>query len=401
VGDEIVSKVVAANATDLNQGINTALKYTPGSTSHKKLIAIAHYATVFSAQLTNDHIILTQQKPVYGNSLSAGHTDTPSGQAWVLANAAAILDAGTGDTKHMNILKHVVGEGKLESDLEKYSPQLVTTTGDTDHHTSIKQIQTDAENAYAQLSTVEQENAAGDPTTAEKDTLGYVGELRDGKRNGQGTFTYASGSKYTGEWRDDKKHGQGTFFYDNGAKYVGEFRDGQFHGQGTYTYADGRVKEGIWENNKFQGIREEVVEQPPAAAVAVEQPAAVAVEQPAAVAVEQPAAVAVEEVPKPVSKPAELKFKEYTDGEYMGYLKNDKPHGQGTYKYADGSHYVGSWSDGEHDGIGTYTYANGDIFMGNFQNGTRHGQGKFTYADGRVEEGIYQNGRLIEQRNKE
>ena len=43
----------------------------------------------------------------------------------------------------------------------------------------------------------------------------------------------------------------GTVFLADGDKYVGEFKDGKIHGQGTFTYASGRVKEGIWENGKF------------------------------------------------------------------------------------------------------------------------------------------------------
>ena len=46
----------------------------------------------------------------------------------------------------------------------------------------------------------------------------YVGEFRDGKRNGQGTYTWVSGDKYVGEWKDDKRHGQGTTIFANGQK---------------------------------------------------------------------------------------------------------------------------------------------------------------------------------------
>ena len=53
-----------------------------------------------------------------------------------------------------------------------------------------------------------------------------------------GTYTFADGDKYVGEWRDDKNHGQGTYYYladdkFKGDKYVGEFRDGYLHGQCT------------------------------------------------------------------------------------------------------------------------------------------------------------------------
>ena len=32
---------------------------------------------------------------------------------------------------------------------------------------------------------------------------------------------------YVGEWKDGKKHGQGTFTYADAAKYIGEFKDNQ------------------------------------------------------------------------------------------------------------------------------------------------------------------------------
>jgi len=43
-----------------------------------------------------------------------------------------------------------------------------------------------------------------------------------------------------------------TFTFANGNKYVGELRNDKSHGQGTYTFADGRIKEGIWKDDKFQ-----------------------------------------------------------------------------------------------------------------------------------------------------
>jgi hypothetical protein len=76
------------------------------------------------------------------------------------------------------------------------------------------------------------------------------------RNNCFGTYTFANGDKYVGEWRDDKRYGQGTYHFlaDNQFKgdiYVGEFKDDKPNGQGTYTYADGRVVEGIWRRNKF------------------------------------------------------------------------------------------------------------------------------------------------------
>ena len=69
----------------------------------------------------------------------------------------------------------------------------------------------------------------------------YVGEYKDGKQNGQGTYysladNQFKGDKYVGEWKDDKKDGQGTSTFANGNKYVGEYKDNKKHGQGTFYY---------------------------------------------------------------------------------------------------------------------------------------------------------------------
>ena len=57
--------------------------------------------------------------------------------------------------------------------------------------------------------------------------------------NCEGNWTAPNGDKYVGEWRDGKKHGQGTYYFlaDNqwkGDKYVGEHRDDKRNGQGGF-----------------------------------------------------------------------------------------------------------------------------------------------------------------------
>lgn len=81
----------------------------------------------------------------------------------------------------------------------------------------------------------------------------YIGQLRNGKANGQGTTTWSNGRKYTGEWRDDKMHGQGTLTWANGAYYVGAFRDNKMHGQGTFTWKD-EQDIGEWRDGKEYNI---------------------------------------------------------------------------------------------------------------------------------------------------
>ena len=43
----------------------------------------------------------------------------------------------------------------------------------------------------------------------------YVGEHKDGKRHGQGTYTWSDGRKYVGEWNEDKEW-NGTEYDKNG-----------------------------------------------------------------------------------------------------------------------------------------------------------------------------------------
>ena len=65
-----------------------------------------------------------------------------------------------------------------------------------------------------------------------------------------GTFA-VDGSKYVGEWKEGKWDGQGTYTFADGRKYVGEFKENKYHGQGTYTYADGRVARGYYMNGEY------------------------------------------------------------------------------------------------------------------------------------------------------
>ena len=44
-----------------------------------------------------------------------------------------------------------------------------------------------------------------------KDGRRYVGEFKNSKEEGEGTFTYADGNKYIGKWKNGKMHGLGVF----------------------------------------------------------------------------------------------------------------------------------------------------------------------------------------------
>ena len=84
----------------------------------------------------------------------------------------------------------------------------------------------------------------------------HDGEYRDGKANGRGVVTFASGSHYDGKFCDSKRNGRGVFTFADGTRYDGEWRDDKADGVGTKTSADGQVHSGTWTNGCFrQGDR--------------------------------------------------------------------------------------------------------------------------------------------------
>lgn len=80
----------------------------------------------------------------------------------------------------------------------------------------------------------------------------YVGEFRDGRRNGRGTIILPNGDRYDGQWKDDHLHGRGTYTFSDGRKYVGEFLRSVRQGRGFMVRSDGTIGEsGIWNAGKL------------------------------------------------------------------------------------------------------------------------------------------------------
>ncbi len=50
------------------------------------------------------------------------------------------------------------------------------------------------------------------------------------------TKKYKNGDTYVGEMKNDKPHGYGTYTWPIGEKYVGVFKNDKKHGQGTWTF---------------------------------------------------------------------------------------------------------------------------------------------------------------------
>ncbi|KAF4657269.1 hypothetical protein FOL47_008531 [Perkinsus chesapeaki] len=83
----------------------------------------------------------------------------------------------------------------------------------------------------------------------------YVGSFLEGKFHGEGRMEWhIAGDRggpmvYQGQYVNDKKEGYGTFEWPDGRKYAGYWVAGKRHGDGEYTTEFGQTRRGIWEND--------------------------------------------------------------------------------------------------------------------------------------------------------
>jgi radial spoke head protein 1 len=81
----------------------------------------------------------------------------------------------------------------------------------------------------------------------------YQGYWENGRRHGEGVFTYPNGDVYSGWWRFGEKEGTGSYISKaTGMKMLGEWKNGEIS-HGRWVYPNGVYFEGKFENNKPSG----------------------------------------------------------------------------------------------------------------------------------------------------
>ena len=82
----------------------------------------------------------------------------------------------------------------------------------------------------------------------------YGGETKDGKPHGKGILRYYHNGKaegrYIGEFKDGKRDGQGKWIIDE-SSYEGEWKLDEFHGKGKFVNR-GDIQEGFWFMGSFE-----------------------------------------------------------------------------------------------------------------------------------------------------
>ena len=154
----------------------------------------------------------------------------------------------------------------------------------------------------------------------------YIGEFKNKKKDGQGTYVWNSGGKYIGEWKNGQRTGQGTYIWSNGDKYSGDYINGDMHGQGTLVWANGDRYDGDFKLNIRDG---------------------------------------------------QGTLTWVNGNKYSGQFRNNKFSGEGVYNYKNGDKYIGEHAFGKRNGKGTFIWSDdntvhvGVYIDGKIGNGTQ------------------------------
>ena len=204
------------------------------------------------------------------------------------------------------------------------------------------------------------------------DKVQFYAKEKTDIEDGKAIAVYPSGDIYIGDFKDGKRDGWGTYFW-NSQKiwYMGEFKDGVKDGVGYMAYPEGGeylYKSAVWTKDKCQDIVFYYTEDDD-----------------------------IYLVPNKDSKDHGLGVKIKADGTvvFLEY-KNGKVTNAKQDVYADkaGNRYAGT--DGK-KGSGVKVTKKGEIQIGSFKDGRLEGQGFIYSADSMArEEGTYKGGGLLE-----
>ena len=103
---------------------------------------------------------------------------------------------------------------------------------------------------YNKMSNNEQDNSR---TVTYENGEKYVGDLKNGLKNGKGIYLYANGNRYEGDWKDDKREGRGKFIFVNGDIFEGECKNDKANGKGVKYFNNGDKYEGDWKDDAMEG----------------------------------------------------------------------------------------------------------------------------------------------------
>ena len=70
--------------------------------------------------------------------------------------------------------------------------------------------------------------------------IGYEGDFVNDKQEGNGKSIWEDGNYYIGQWKNGLRNGKGTYYYSNGnIRYEGDYVNNKREGYGKYIWEDG------------------------------------------------------------------------------------------------------------------------------------------------------------------
>lgn len=78
----------------------------------------------------------------------------------------------------------------------------------------------------------------------------YLGEIKDGKMNGNRMFVLKDGRCFVGEFENNSVHGNGTLYHTNGNRLVGKWNHGVTYGKVVKYYSNGTNSLVEYKNNE-------------------------------------------------------------------------------------------------------------------------------------------------------
>ncbi len=183
----------------------------------------------------------------------------------------------------------------------------------------------------------------------------FVGDVRNNKINGQGTYYYDNGDIYEGSFRENLIDGNGVYYFGSGErkgdKQEGAYMKNVIVGQAFYYYKDGRI-----ESRQYNPLGKLVGKK--LLNVNTVEP--------------------------------DQRVVPFKNGDiYVGQIMDGERCGKGTYYFANGERYEGFFRNNNRHGVGTYFYTNGDFERGSFENGKKNGPFIYTHSDGKKENRVY------------
>jgi hypothetical protein len=175
------------------------------------------------------------------------------------------------------------------------------------------------------------------------DKYKYIGEVRNGRKDGFGVCYYTNGDKYIGQWQNDLKCGLGKLTLNNGKTFSGEFVNNSVDGFVEYINNQGVMHHGLMRGCRFI--------------------------------------------------PGEPLIMKNSKCIFQGKMKysDGKLNGVGTFNYSNGGKYEGEICDYAENGLGIFYKPDGYIFKGYNKERVFNGLCEVTSPDKALHFAYYKN----------